>query len=421
MLYFFKILFLLINIDQETVLNWFEIENSVNDQGIINTSILTVSNSQESINVLVNLVNKFQNGLTIENIGDCLFFILCVRFIILALRYNSKTSFYITCISILAGFLWYNHLFSIIETYSNVLNKVPFLQNLQYFDGTKINMEMNSTNPSIDSISSNFGADIDISWFEPGKIIYTAIMRGIIHVDYETGRKYFIDPFSMIISKFQGSVNSDIIEFYYQLYKKIIPNLFNMASKFWDQLSGIAAYAVITRLGKRYCPYLIRWHWTFLLIIMMPEQIFITFINRANYFLTQILIPQTYANYNYINFSFKAQIVFFNLIIILIVSAHIGFLIFGLFHAISGQYFYLPFFVENTELHVGPRPSNSIYSGGNTSWQDPAEKENPLNRRFPKVWYGWFGRGTQNEWVIASQIKNFFNRMIKNFKRQFRQ
>jgi hypothetical protein len=47
-----------------------------------------------------------------------------------------------------------------------------------------------------------------------------------------------------------------------------------------------------------------------------------------------------------------------------VVLTHIGFIIFGLFHAIWGQYFYLPFFVENTELHIGPRPQNSIYSGG---------------------------------------------------------
>ena len=67
-----------------------------------------------------------------------------------------------------------------------------------------------------------------------------------------------------------------------------------------------------------------------------------------------------------------------NIIIIFIVLVHIGLLIFGLFHAIWGQYFYVPFFVENTELHIGPRPKNSIYSGGNTSWQDPEEKEQHL-------------------------------------------
>jgi hypothetical protein len=63
------------------------------------------------------------------------------------------------------------------------------------------------------------------------------------------------------------------------------------------------------------------------------------------------------------------------MVIACIVLAHIGFIFFGLFHAIWGQYFYLPFFVENTELHIGPRPKNSIYSGGNTAWQDPEEKK----------------------------------------------
>jgi hypothetical protein len=58
-----------------------------------------------------------------------------------------------------------------------------------------------------------------------------------------------------------------------------------------------------------------------------------------------------------------------------VVLAHIGFIIFGLFHAIWGQYFYVPFFVENTELHIGPRPKNSIYSGGQTAWQDPKKKK----------------------------------------------
>jgi hypothetical protein len=46
------------------------------------------------------------------------------------------------------------------------------------------------------------------------------------------------------------------------------------------------------------------------------------------------------------------------------------FIIFGLFHAIWGQYFHSIF--ENTELHIGPL---SIYSGGQTAWQDPEEKK----------------------------------------------
>jgi hypothetical protein len=58
------------------------------------------------------------------------------------------------------------------------------------------------------------------------------------------------------------------------------------------------AYAVITRIGKRYCPYLVRWHWTFLLIIGMIEQI-LYILYRVYYFQTFVLIPQvkSYGDY----------------------------------------------------------------------------------------------------------------------------
>jgi hypothetical protein len=130
----------------------------------------------------------------------------------------------------------------------------------------------------------------------------------------------------------------------------------------------------------------------------MVEQIFIYFIYRVYYFQTFVLIPQTKSYANYVDPSLVLQINILNGIITCVVLTHIGFIIFGLFHAIWGQYFYVPFFVENTELHIGPRPQTSIYSGGQTAWQDPEEKEKNLNRLFPKLWYGWFGRGTNNNW-----------------------
>jgi hypothetical protein len=58
--------------------------------------------------------------------------------------------------------------------------------------------------------------------------------------------------------------------------------------------------------------------------------------------------------------------------------------------------FMFHFLLKIQNLHIGPRPKNSIYSGGQTAWQDPEEKEKNLNRLFPKLWYGWFGRGTEN-------------------------
>jgi hypothetical protein len=197
-------------------------------------------------------------------------------------------------------------------------------------------------------------------------------------------------------------------------------------------LSGVAAYAVITRIGKRYCPYLVRWHWTFLLIIGMVEQIFIYFIYRVSYFQSFVLIPQTEAVlervsdiefndgsdfYSYVDPNLFLQIDILNGIIACVVLSHIGLIIFGLFHAIWGQYFYIPFFVENTELHIGPRPKNSVYSGGYTSWQDREEKEKNLKRLFPKFWYGWFGRGTKGQLQFVNSFRKLLKKILTQFKK----
>jgi hypothetical protein len=164
----------------------------------------------------------------------------------------------------------------------------------------------------------------------------------------------------------------------------------------------------------------------------MVEQIFIYFIYRVYYFQTFVLIPQSTLtldlsnqyqdNVNYItNSNINLQIEILNGVIAFVVLSHIGLIIFGLFHAIWGQYFYIPFFVENTELHIGPRPKNSVYSGGYTSWQDKEEKEKNLNRFFPKLWYGWFGRGTnrQSQLINTLQklVKKLFQKIGKRFKR----
>ena len=349
---------------------------------------------------------NLQEGLTLSDIESALFLILCIRFILLSIRYNLKTSFYITCIGLFAGYLWYRHLIDLISMYRNVLLKFPFLHS---FGMNAIQMQ--STNQQIALTEFKLGENI--SFFNPGQILYYAIIKkGIIHIDSETGIRYYIDPLSMVISRLNEPYKSNVIPIYYQIYNKIIPKIYQICSKFWNQLSGVAAYAVITRIGKRYCPYLVRWHWTFLLIIGLVEQIFIYFIYRVYYFQTFILIPKTELNITNIDKNLILQIEFLNGIIAFIVLSHLGFIIFGLFHAIWGQYFYVPFFVENTELHIGPRPKNSIYSGGWTSWQDSKQKN--VNRFFPKLWFGWFGQSSKSikwiDWVL---------KFLKKFRRKF--
>jgi hypothetical protein len=268
-------------------------------------------------------------------------------------------------------------------------------------------------------VLTDFKLGENAHWYNPGQILYYAFTKGIINIDPETGLRYYIDPISMAISKLHEPNKSSIITLYYKIYNKIIPKIFEICSKFWTQLSGVAAYAVITRIGKRYCPYLVRWHWTFLLIIGMVEQIFIYFIYRVYYFQTFVLIPQTKLYSNYVDPNLVLQVNLLNGIITCVVLSHIGLILFGLFHAIWGQYFYIPFFVENTELHIGPRPKNSVYSGGQTSWQDPEEKEKNLNRIFPKLWYGWFGRGTKNTSKLLPNWLNIIKKFFKKFRRQF--
>jgi hypothetical protein len=424
MLYLFKFLFLLINIDQETVLNWFGMEDPTNQeirQAIKSGLEPNISNFESSASVsfetfrliFQGFVEKIQNGLTLADIENVLFLILFIRFVILAIRYNLKTSFYITCIGLFAGYLWYRHLIDLISMYRSVLLKLPFLHSLG-MDA----VQMRSLNRQMALTDLKLGENSH--WYNPGQIIYYALTRGIINIDPETGVRYYIDPISMSISNLQEPTRSNVSAFYYQLFNKIIPKIYDICSKFWNQLSGVAAYAVITRIGKRYCPYLVRWHWTFLLIIGMVEQIFIYFLYRAYYFQTFVLLPKTQSELyvNSVDSNLILQINLLNVVIACIVLSHIGFIIFGLFHAIWGQYFYFPFFVENTELHIGPRPKNSIYSGGQTSWQDSEEKN--VNRLFPKLWFGWFGRKSRINLQLVNVITRLMKKILKSLKRPFK-
>ena len=417
MLYVPKLLSLFITIDQETVLKWFGLEDTTSKDAyqLVESSYgLNVSNFETSTDVSLEtfrliidgLWSKIQDGLTLSDIENVLFFILFIRFVILTVRYNLKTSFYITSIGLFAGYLWYRHLIDLISMYRNVLIKLPFLHKLG-LDA----VQLRSMHRQMVRTDLKLGEDVH--WYDPIRVLYYAFTKGIISIDPETGFRYYVDPLSMVVSVLPNSMKVKVIPFYYKVYHTAIPKILSICSKYWNQLVGVAAYSIITRMGKKYCPYLIRWHWTLLLIIGTIEQIFIYFIYRVYYFQTFVILPKMNLNLYYPDPNLSIQMNFLNAIIASVVLMHIGFVLFGLFHAIWGQYFYVPFFIENTELHVGPRPKNSLYSGGNTAWQDPKEKEKSLNRLLPKLWYGWFGRGTNNGFKLKLPFQKFFRRLLK--------
>ena len=412
MLYFFRLLLLLINMDQNTVLQWFSRPNSNLSSQFYENNINILMN-QTDVSSLIPITmfqlllkeswQRVQDGLTLADIENILFFILFIRFIILTIRYNLKTSFIITGIGLFAGYLWYRHLIDLISMYRSILIKLPYLYKLG-IDA----VQLRSMNKQV--VVTDLKLGTNVHWYNPGQLIYYAFTNGIMNLNQETGVSYYIDPVSMAISKLSEGTKTDVLPIYYKLYNKIIPQFFEAVSKFWNQLSGIAAYAVITRIGKRYCPYLVRWHWTFLLIIGFIEQILIYFVYRVSYFQTNILIPQTQL-VDSTTQNILLQINGLNNLIAFLISLHLGLIFLGLFHAIWGQYFYFPFIVENTELHIGPRPKNSIYSGGNTAWQD--EKEKNVQQLLPKLWYGWFGSGTSNNQNILLLLFNSWKRKIK--------
>lgn len=393
MFYSFRLFLFLIHIDQETIVNlfWTEATSTI--------SIITFNS------IIKSLVQHVQDGLTLTDIENTLFFLLFLRFIILALRYNLKTSFYITCIGLFAGYLWYRHLIDVTLMYRQMLMKVPYFQKL----GASI-MELESNSADLAVNDSQIGSTVH--WYNPGKVLYYSFIKGITRIDPSTGHKCYIDPISMFISNLSETNQAKILPIYYKIYNTIIPRFFETIREFWNQLSGIVAYAAITRIGKRYCPYLIRWHWTFLLIIGFVEQILVYFLYRLMYFQDVIIQGRLAATATQTSFD-PSLILQFNTLTGLLtfcIIIHLGSIILGLFHAICGQYFYVPFFVENTELHIGPRPKNSIYSGGQTAWQD--EKQENVDRRFAKIWYGWFGTGTKEN-VRLSYVIRFVRKQIK--------
>jgi hypothetical protein len=109
----------------------------------------------------------------------------------------------------------------------------------------------------------------------------------------------------MIIANIQESSNSTIVPLYYKVYNKIIPKIYDIC-KFWTQLSGVAAYAVITRIGK-ILPISSKMALDFPTYYRYDRTNFYIFIYRVYYFQTFVLIPQV-KSYDYVNSNLVLQI-----------------------------------------------------------------------------------------------------------------
>ena len=390
-----KLFLLLINIDQETVLNFFGIEdpNIYLNTGFEGATVSTEISIETLKLIFQGLLEQYQYGLGLIDIENILLFITFLRFIILANRYNIKTSFYISSISLFAGFLWYIHLKDLVSWYGEMITYNRLTS--RYIDDMM-------TEAYIEQSKSHSGMYLEFINQNPLNFLKSSL----VYASERDG--YRIDPLSMVVSSVPQPMKIQVTKWYYYLYNSFFPGVWNVVGKQLQEIAPLLMYVLIVRINKKYCPYFIRWHWTYLVVSSLFEGEIIRIIYRLYVYDTTILVPSG-------RFDESALLQPFFMII---VTTHYFLICLGLLHATCGQYFYIPFLTENTEIHIGKRPQNSIYSGGYTSWQEGGSKQVQImtnNRKFlmlPRLWWGWFGKlNNENE---AEYRKKQQNQLRKN-------
>lgn len=366
-----------------------------------------------------NYWERAQNtGLGLAQIDDLFMLLTLLRFIILAIRYNIITSFIITAISIVAGYVWYSNFLAALFTYENAFYKYS----LTY----RLGMDVSQLKQILRTKVQKEGYQIRLS--NPVGIIAYAIVNGSIHQDHR------IDFISMYVTKVPINLSIDINFFgkfcitltkrsiesgYYYMHRKLIPVILRLTIKGLDQITTYGLYTYMTRVNKRYCPYLVRWHWTMVILSGFFQGFLVYVAGRmtmyVEYFILPIIKEGQRLHIIIPHREFELQV--FAILNFTLVLSQIGFQIFSMYHAVCGQYYYAPFLTDNTEMHVGLRDTNSIYSGGYTAWQNTSEKRRTFLNT-PKIWYGWFGRGSSTPNLISYVIRKFIFKPIYRFIRK---
>ena len=358
------------------------------------------------------------SGLGLAQIDDLFILLTLLRFIILAIRYNFTTSFIITAISVVAGYVWYSNFLAALFTYENAFYKYS----LTY----RLGMDISQLKQILKTKVQKEGYQIRLS--NPIGIITYAIANGSI---YQSHR---IDFISMSVTKVPVDLSVDLsflgtsagtltkksIESgYYYMHRKIIPLALRLFLKGFDQFTTYGIYTYMTRVNRRYCPYLVRWHWTMVIISGFFQGFLVYVAGRMTLYVEHVILPIIREGQRlYIIIPHREfELQMFAILNITLVLCQVGFQVFSMFHAVCGQYYYAPFLTDNTEMHVGLRDTNSIYSGGYTAWQNPSERRR-LFRNIPKIWYGWFGRGTKAPNPFLYVIRQFIFRPIYRFIRK---
>ena len=387
------------------------------------------------------LYQKIRYGLLITDINNFIFCILVVRFLLLLFRYNFITSFKITLISLVCALFWRHHLLENFEQASIILGHTPYFRSIVWSYNEIDDDKARALRSRLSDGSIHFGEGILFK--RQFQKMWSHIAHGYVYFDKETKEghmyrehlipaqqeqayiagkaralRYHIDPAALLARYLERSglpMGHFAPKIYYlferYLNPKFITQIFPVL---WDHVSNGLFYTVVVRMGKQYLPYGIRWHYTMITMLDSIQPYTFEVWRRAYIYAEFSLLPRYNAYFEYgpnkffyathkgaaardiaaLKTPFAKELLFYLLFLQLIAALMFMGNFYAMLHAAAGQYFYIPFFTENVELHAGPRIKTSIYSGGLTAWQD-------LPKNSMKLWHGWFGRGTDTPSIFT--------------------
>lgn len=312
--------------------------------------------------IILNKINQITTvGFTIDEFQKTMVILCLVRFIIYSIKYNPITSFKICAIGSVSCLMWAMTLNDVIKyqydnlDYCKILKRISeeeyefrdFAERMATADHTAL--EWKKANGTV--------SPYHFEWVKP---IFDLLPKRYAHVT---------DPMYEYI-------RTDFYSLCRKIYRSHIRRQIPMV-----------LYTAIVRVGKKYCPYHWRWHATFILLYGVLSGFVYGCCWRSREFMLNKLLPAgRYEDAQNIQLYLGA-----------IAFLQISFCMYAMLHAIFSQYFYIPLIVQNTELHIGNRPTNSIYSGGYTAWQDAFVFYDLNFKASMRLWWGFLGRGTKKQ------------------------
>merc|ERR1712066_876754 len=102
---------------------------------------------------------------------------------------------------------------------------------------------------------------------------------------------YRIDPFAMAFANLPDEYKDQGLKIYYKLSYRYFPRAWKFLFMIYGQIKPLILYATFVRVNKKYCPYLIRWHWTYIFIFNIFENESARIIYRLNIYVNTVAVP----------------------------------------------------------------------------------------------------------------------------------